>query len=51
VTLPLGPADPEDPLEDLKPESFVITTRANLEEWWDMKAQEPHIAAWGHRLS
>jgi hypothetical protein len=51
VTLPLGPADPEDPLEDLKPESFVITIRANLEEWWDMKAQEPHIAAWGQRLS
>ncbi len=50
VTLPLGPDDPADPLNDLDPQSFVITCRANLEEWWDMKAHEPHIAAWGQTL-
>jgi hypothetical protein len=51
VILPLGPPDPEDPLEDLNADSFVITCRANLEEWWDMKGQEPRIAAWGLSLS
>lgn len=51
VRIPLGLQDPEDPLEGLNAESFVITCRANLEEWWDMKGQEPRIAAWGLSLS
>jgi hypothetical protein len=31
-------------------QSFVTTIRANIEEWWDVKDQEPQVAAWGRRL-
>lgn len=41
--------------EDLDPQllgtpALIITLRANLEEWWDVRAVEPDFAAWGHRL-
>ncbi|MGH3769273.1 MAG: hypothetical protein ACRDS0_00890 [Pseudonocardiaceae bacterium] len=48
VMIPLDPAD-LDPA--VNPTAFVVTLRANLEEWWDMKDRESHIAAWGRRLS
>lgn len=47
VTIPLDPLD-LDP--EIVTTSFVVTLRANLEEWWDVKDQEPPIAAWGRRL-
>src|SRR4051812_43588074 len=42
VNLPLGP---EDFLPDIDPISFVVTIRANIEEWWDVKDAEPDFAA------
>jgi hypothetical protein len=48
MTIPIDPAD-LDP--EVVPSSFVLVIRANLEEWWDVKAFEPSIAAWGRRLS
>jgi hypothetical protein len=30
--------------------AFVMTLRANIEEWWMTKNREPPIAAWGRRL-
>lgn len=59
VTLPGHPAQrwqvtvPIDPI-DLDPavnhSAFVTTLRANLEEWWATKDQEPTTAARGRRL-
>ncbi|MCO5968990.1 hypothetical protein [Actinoallomurus soli] len=40
-----------DPVDlDLDPAALVLVLRANIEEWWDCKDTEPHIAAWGHRI-
>ncbi|MBV9012485.1 MAG: hypothetical protein JO272_10625 [Pseudonocardiales bacterium] len=47
VMIPLDLAD-LDPA--VNPTAFATTLRVNLEEWWDMKDREPHIAAWGRRL-
>ncbi|MEV0664671.1 hypothetical protein ACIBI3_31900 [Actinomadura luteofluorescens] len=42
---------PLDPVDlDLDPVAFVLVLRANIEEWWDCKDAEPHVATWGHRI-
>lgn len=45
LRLRLDPAD-----LDLDPAALVLVLRANIEEWWDCKDDEPHVAAWGHRI-
>jgi hypothetical protein len=47
LAIPLDPAD-LDP--EVNPSALVTVLRANLEEWWDVKDSEPHIASWGRRL-
>jgi len=45
-------AIPLDPVDlTLAPQALVAVLRANIEEWWDCKDAEPHLAAWGHRLN
>lgn len=48
VTIPVDPID-LDPSVNV--DSFVITIRANLEEWWHVRKAEPRIALWGRRLA
>jgi hypothetical protein len=37
---------PLDDLNLLAPESFVLTVRANIEEWWDTRPTQPvHLVA------
>lgn len=43
------PLDDED-LEML-PDAFVVTVRANLEEWWCTKGHDPGVARLGRRLA
>jgi len=47
VSLPVG-------RQDLSPavrsESLILTLRANLEEWWDLKDHDPRVRASGRRL-
>ena len=47
VTIPLSPED-LDP--EILPASFVVTIRANLEEWWDTKGSDPFTSKMGQRL-
>lgn len=48
VEIPLDPADLNPDV--MTPQAFVVTVRANLEEWWDVRGAEPAVAAWGRRL-
>jgi len=48
VTIPVDPIDLEP---DVSPSALVTVLRANIEEWWDRKAYEPHLASWGRRLA
>ena len=47
VTIPVDPIDLEP---DVSPSALVTVLRANIEEWWDRKADEPRLASWGHRV-
>jgi hypothetical protein len=35
---------------DVLPQAFVAIVRANLDEWWLVRAREPALAARGRRL-
>lgn len=55
---PLSLADPWAwclPLDDedlgMLPDAFVLTVRANFEEWWCTKGLDPDVARLGHRLA
>jgi hypothetical protein len=48
VTFPMAPEE-LDP--DILPASFVVTIRANLEEWWDTKGADPFTSRLGQRLN
>lgn len=50
VNIPLGRTDEQPSLAEETPEAFIVTCRANLEEWWDVKNNEPTIGAWGSRI-
>lgn len=43
------------PLDDedlaMLPDAFVVTVRANLEEWWCTKGHDPEVARLGRRLT
>jgi hypothetical protein len=47
LTIPLDPID-LDP--KVNPSAFVQIVRANIDEWWAVKDNEPAIAGWGRRL-
>jgi hypothetical protein len=44
------PVSPEDLDPEILPASFVVTVRANLEEWWDTKGADPFTSKMGQRL-
>ncbi|MFB9376454.1 hypothetical protein ACFFKU_12305 [Kineococcus gynurae] len=48
VRLPLSPSmlDPR-----MAHDAFVLTLRANLEEWWMTRNHDPRTAAWARRVS
>jgi hypothetical protein len=48
VSVPLDPRDLDPGI--LPAQAFVVTVRANLEEWWDVRAAEPAVAAWGRQI-
>ena len=43
------PVDPVDLGQDVRTDAFVLTVRANLEEWWAMKDREAGLAMQGRR--
>ena len=45
------PTDPELLEPDVLPQTFVAVIRANLDEWWLTKADEPAVATLGRRIS
>jgi hypothetical protein len=34
----------------VNPSAFVLIVRANIDEWWAAKDNEPTFAEWGQRL-